>query len=227
MEKFLNQDLPHLRKLSLLLGKPLTFIDLETTGMVHEHHFAIIELGLVHIHPEMVVEKSSLINPRMKIPAHISEITHIYDHMVQDKKEFSHFSNYVGKVAKEHILCGYNSKTFDSKGMEKMLKKHNIHDTFANQLDFRHIFLRCRKIFDEIPGQSGSLVQACAHHGIHVDGNAHRAGYDIAITALLAEKLLEKYGFGILHKDIEKFQDSHIKNTYYKHIVQNKIKTIK
>ncbi len=226
MNNFLPVSLPNLQQLSFLLKKPLTFIDLETTGMVHESHFAIIEIGLIHIDQNNVVEKSSLVNPKMKIPSYISDITHIYDHMVQGKPEFSHFSSYIGKIAKNNILCGYNSKTFDSKGMEKMLKKHQIHDEFSNQLDFRHIFLRCRKNFDGIPGQSGSLTQACAHHGIVIKGDAHRAGYDIAITAMLAEKLLEKYGIGIIHKDIEKFKDSEVKKLYYKHIVENKIKTI-
>ncbi|NCQ51471.1 3'-5' exonuclease [archaeon] len=219
-------QLPYLQKLSLILGKTLTFIDLETTGMVHEHNFSIIEIGLIHISKDLVIQKSSLVNPHMKIPPYISEITNIYDHMVSDKKDFSHFSSYVGKIAKNNIMCGYNSKTFDSKGMEKMLRKYSIDETFKNQLDFRHIFLRCRKNFDGILGQSGNLTQACAHHGIVIAGDAHRAAYDIAITALLAEKLLEKYGFGIIHKDMEKFDDSKSKGLYYNHIVGQKIKII-
>jgi DNA polymerase-3 subunit epsilon len=224
--KFLPNSLPNLQILSSILNRPITFIDLETTGMVHEHHFAIIEIGLVHINSKTVIEKSSLINPKMRIPKHISDITHIYDNMVVGKPEFSHFSSYVGKIAKDHILCGYNSKTFDSKGMEKMLKKHSINESFTNQLDFRHIFLRCRKNFDGIPGQSGSLTQACSHYGIVIPGDAHRASYDIAITAMLAEKLLEKYGFGIIHKDISKCLDPILKKSYYKYIVDNKIRTI-
>jgi len=226
MSKFLPDSLPNLQKLSTILNKPITFIDLETTGMPYENHFAIIEIGLVEITPNNVVEKSSFVNPKMKIPSNISELTHIYDYMVEGKKEFSHYASYVGKIANSHILCGYNSKTFDSKGLEKMLKKSRINSTFDNQLDFFHIFLRCRKYFDEIPGRSGNLTQACAYHNIRIQGQAHRASYDIAITALLAEKLLEKYGFGIIHKDIEKFADASTKKLYYKYIVENKIKTI-
>jgi DNA polymerase-3 subunit epsilon len=226
MTKFLPNSLPYLQQLSNILNKPITFIDLETTGMPFEHHFAIIELGVVEITNNNVIEKSSFVNPRMKIPPHISELTHIYDHMVEDKKEFSHYASYIGKIAQNSILCGYNSKTFDSKGMEKMLRKNRINNTFGNQLDFFHIFLRCRKYFDEIPGRSGNLTEACAYHGIKIPGQAHRASYDIAITTLLAEKLLEKYGFGIIHKDIEKMADSATKKLYYKYIVENKIKTI-
>lgn len=226
MAKFLQNSLPYLQKLSEILETPITFIDLETTGMVFERHFAIIELGLVEVTAPTVLEKCSLINPNMKIPPNISEITHIYDNMVADKKNFSHYAEYVGKIAKGHILCGYNSKTFDSKGLEKMLQKNRIYHEFNNQLDFFHIFLRCRKYFDEIPGRSGNLTHACSYHGITIPGQAHRAAYDIAITALLGEKLFEKYGFGIIHKDIEKFKDANIKKRYYKYIVENRIKTI-
>lgn len=226
MSNFLPTSLPNLQKLSNILNKPITFIDLETTGMPFERHFAIIELGLVEITKDKLSEKGSFVNPRMKIPPHISEITHIYDHMVEGKKEFSHYASYLGKIADNHILCGYNSKTFDSKGLEKMLSKNRINSKFNNQLDFFHIFLRCRKYFDDIPGRSGNLTEACAYHDIHIPGQAHRASYDIAITALLAEKLLEKYGFGILHKDIEKFLDSDTKKLYYKYIVENRVKTI-
>ncbi len=221
-----SSSLDKLQQLSFLLGKTLTFIDLETTGMIHESNFAIIEIGLVHISPDKIIEKSSFINPQIKIPQYISELTHIYDYMVNDKKTFSHFASYIGNIAQKNILCGYNSKTFDSKGMEKMLQKNFIYNKFNNQLDFRHIFLRCRKNFDGIGGQSGSLVQACQYHNIYLPGNAHRADYDIAITTLLAEKLLEKYGFGIIHKDIEKFLDSNLKRQYYHYIVSEKIKTI-
>lgn len=224
---FINGPLPYLQQLSGVLKKPITFIDLETTGMPFERHFAIIEIGLIHIDSQSVIEKSSLINPRMKIPEHISEITGIYDHMVRDKKDFSYFAKYINKIASNHILSGFNSKTFDSKGMEKMLRKNQLWNTFDNQIDFMHVFYRCRKMYDGISSRSGNLVQACAHHKIVIPGNAHRAAYDIALTALLAERMLEKYGFGILHKDIEKINCKETKSHYYQHIVKNKIPTIK
>lgn len=225
MIKYLhNHNLNHLYKLSQVLNQDLTFIDLETTGMVHESNFALIEIGLINISHDRHEEKNSLINPKMKIPKYISEITNIYDHMVQDKPEFSHFAKYIYDISQKNILCGFNSKTFDSKGLEKMLILHNFSAKFSNQLDFRHVFLRSRKFFDNISGQHGSLTQACNHHNINLPkGIAHRAGYDIAITALLAEELLRKHGFGIINKEIEKFANKESKERYYKHIVQEKI----
>ncbi len=226
MNKYIDVKLPNLQLLSGILDAPITFVDLETTGMVHERNFAIIEIGLVHITPTKIEEKSSLVFPGVRIPSHISEITHIYDDMVKDKPSFDYFAKYMSTVAESHIFCGFNSKTFDSKALEKMLAKNNYHQKFNNQIDFRHVFLRCRKNYQGIHSQAGSLVQACAYHNIFVDGQAHRAGYDIAITAMLAEKMLEKYGFGIVHKEVEKFQDSYIKKQYYQHIVINRVSPI-
>lgn len=226
MNKYIDVKLPNLQLLSGILDTPITFVDLETTGMVHERNFAIIEIGLVHITQGKIEEKSSLVFPGCKIPPHISEITHIYDDMVKDKPSFDYFAKYMATVADSHVFCGFNSKTFDSKALEKMLSKYKFYQKFQNQIDFRHVFLRCRKNFQGIHSQAGSLVQACAYHNIFVDGQAHRASYDIAITAMLAEKLLEKYGFGILHKEVEKFQDQNIKKQYYQHIVINRVSPI-
>jgi DNA polymerase III alpha subunit (gram-positive type) len=213
-------------KLSELLGHTLTFTDLETTGRPHEYFFSIIEIGVVRVTPISIVERSSLINPRMKIPSHIVEFTGINDDMVKDSPFFTHFAPYYQKVAKSDIFLGYNSKSFDSKGIEKMLKKNEIYDSFDNQIDIFHLFQRCKKNFFNEHSRGGSLVEACKMFGITVEGKAHRAAYDIAITALLAEELLERFGFGILHKDITKINSSKAKENYFKYIVSNKIKTI-
>lgn len=212
---YLNgHTLPHLRKLSAHLQKPLTFIDLETTGMVHEYNFAIIELGLIHITQDLVVEKNTFIDPKMKIPSHITQLTGITNSMVNGQKEFYNFASYLDKVAQQHILCGYNSKCFDSKGIEKMLKKERIYTSFKNQIDIRYVFLKARKIHDNILHRSGSLIQACEHHNIYLHGSAHRAGYDIALTALLADKLIEKYGVEILKDDIKKLNCTETKERF-------------
>ncbi len=62
-----NVDLVYLKTLSKILNRPLTFVDLEATGLVHEPNFAIIEIGLVSITPTHVIERSSLVDPEMKI----------------------------------------------------------------------------------------------------------------------------------------------------------------
>jgi DNA polymerase III alpha subunit (gram-positive type) len=226
MNLFLQSELSNLKKLSSILNYPLVFIDLETTGLIHEYNFSIIEIGLIYITSNKVEEKSALIDPKISIPTHITNITGINNSMVHGKKEFNHFAPYLNRMASESILCGFNSKTFDSKGMEKMLQKLNFNNKFENQLDFRHIYLRARKLKNGIASQSGSLTQASLEYGIKLNGNAHRAAYDIALTAHLAEELLIEVGFGLLHKDIEKMKNLNIKKNFYEFIAKNKIKPI-
>lgn len=212
--------------LSNILDMPLTFVDLETTGRPHETFFAIIEIGVIQITKNSIGENGTLIDPQMKIPSHITEITGITDLMVHGKPLFSKYLPYFLKVASQHTFLGYNSKSFDSKGLEKMFLKNGMLNKFENQIDIFHIFQRCKKNFLGIDKRGGSLVEACALYGIKVPGHAHRALYDIAITTLLAEELLKRHGFGILHKDIMKLSSNKAKQRYYSYIVQNKITTV-
>jgi DNA polymerase III epsilon subunit-like protein len=216
MNTFLhNEQLPYLKTLSQILQRPLTFVDLEATGLVHDPYFSIIEIGIVTITPDKIEEKSALIDPNMSIPPFITQITGITNAMVKGQKKFAHFNQYFNQIANNHILCGYNSKAYDSSGICKMARKHNSFYTFKNQLDFRYIFLRSRNSLLGTKSQKGSLSEAGAFYNVKtLSGDAHRAAYDIALTALLAEKILENHGLICLDKDIEKLDCVQSKQRY-------------
>ncbi len=213
----------NLKKLSQILNIPLTFIDLETTGMVHERQFSIIEIGLIHIDANDVVYKDSLVNPLIKIPQSITDITGITNAMVANQKDFSYFAKYIEKIARNHLLLGFNSKIFDSRGLEKMMQKHQIHTRFDKQIDVRYIYLKGKKTLNGFYDASGTLTQACQDFNVFIEGHAHRAAYDILLTAFLMEELIERFGMGIIHKEIDKIQDKNIKTNYYRFIIQNNI----
>lgn len=206
MEKFLEKEsLPYLKTLSHILGKPLVFVDLEATGLVHENHFSIIEIGMVIISPHSVVEQSSLVDPQMPIPAYITNLTGIDDSMVQGKKTFFHFNQYFHNLSQTHIFCGYNSKSFDATGIIKMSRKYKTYYSFSNQIDVRYLFLRNRNNLLGGKSQKGSLTEAAAFYNVKIlGGTAHRAAYDIALTVLLAEKILATHGLSALEQDIDK-----------------------
>lgn len=205
MEKYLEKyPLTNLKKLSTFLQKTLTFVDLETTGLVHEKQFAIIEIGVVHIIGNEIKEESALVNPRMKIPPHITEITGITNDMVYGKRGFEDFVSYFEKIAKENIFCGFNSRPFDSKGIERMCKKYERSFVFKNQLDIRQVFIKTRNNLLGIKSQAGKLTEASAFHNIFLKGTAHRAAYDIALTVLLAEQLLKENNFNCLNYEFMK-----------------------
>lgn len=220
MHQFLKEEpLPNLKKLSKILGRPLTFVDLEATGLVHQPIFSIIEIGLVTILPDMVVEKSALVDPGMYIPPFITNLTGITNEMVKGKKKFSHFNTYFESLSKTHIFCGYNSKAYDSTGIEKMGRKEGSSYSFDDQLDIRHLFLRNRNALLGIKSQKGSLTEASEFYKASVSGgDAHRAAYDIALTTILAEKILQHHGLKTLMPDIEKFSCPRTKSKFIQYM---------
>lgn len=224
MKKYLKQGtLPFLQKLSKALGKDLVFVDLETTGFVNAHNFAIIEVGIVMVGAKGILEESSLLDPETRIPSQITKITGITNDMVKGQPTFpKRYLNFFEKSSKDHILVGFNSKGFDSKGIEKIGRENGKSFTFENQLDVRYIFARERNETTGTSGTSGTLSDAKNHHRIHLDGDAHRAGYDIALTAVVLESILRKHGVDYILKEVEKFSCqktiTHFRNNYTEHV---------
>lgn len=215
MEKYLNNySLTHLKKLSEVIKRPLTFVDLETTGLIHERNFAIIEVGLIHITPNEIIEESALINPQMIIPEHITVITGITNDMVIGKKTFQDFVPYFKKIAEKNVLCGFNSRPFDSKGIERVSKKFGSEFSFKNQIDIRQVFIKSRNSMLGTKSQAGKLIEAGEFHNIFLKGTAHRAAYDIALTVLLAEEIIKDNKFGCLSNEFMKFDCERSKKLY-------------
>jgi DNA polymerase III epsilon subunit-like protein len=220
MQQFLtNNSLPYLRSLSKILERPLTFVDLEATGLVYDRHFSIIEIGLITILPDSITEKSALVDPQMHIPEFITGITGITDEMVKGKKTFSHFNTFFEKISKTHILCGFNSKAYDSSGLEKMSRAQGTHYSFDNQLDVRYLFLRNRNILLGSKSQKGNLTEAGIFYKAEIHGGtAHRAAYDIALTAVVAENIIKHHGIECLTPDIDKFACKKTKDKFTQYL---------
>ena len=215
MQKYLdNYSLENLQRLSAILGKNLIFVDLEATGFVNDRQFSIIEIGLVCVSTDKVLETCSFVDPRMKIPTHITQLTGITDSMVSGYATFDRYADYFQKVANNSILMGWNSKSFDSKGLEKMGRIYGREYTFANQMDTRYCFLRERNRTLNLKSMAGNLMHAASFHGIHLNGTAHRAGYDIAVTALIAEEILKNSGLQAVKQDVEKLNCVATKGKY-------------
>ncbi len=227
MKNYLKQGtLPFLQKLSKALGKDLVFVDLETTGFVNAQNFAIFEVGIVIVSEKGIIEESSLLDPCTPIPYNITQLTGVTNAMVKGKPTFpNRYLNFFEKASKDSILVGFNSKAFDSKGIEKVGRQNGKNFTFGNQLDVRYIFARERNETKGTSGTSGTLTDAKKLHKIHLDGDAHRAGYDIALTAVILEVILQKHGIDYIFKEIEKFgckkTVSRFKNNYTEHCMAN------
>ncbi|MBU0660785.1 3'-5' exonuclease [Patescibacteria group bacterium] len=97
----------------LTLTRPLTFFDLETTG-VDPYNDRIVQIGAIQLMPDGTKkEKEWLVNPGMPIPKSASDIHGITNDMVQDAPRLG---DIIAELQEWFIgvdLGGYNVKNFD------------------------------------------------------------------------------------------------------------------
>ncbi|MEQ1799583.1 MAG: 3'-5' exonuclease [Lacibacter sp.] len=99
--------------MSLQLKRPLSVIDLETTG-INVGSDRIVEIAIVKIMPDGTRQvKRKLINPEMPIPPGATEVHGISNEMVKDAPTFKQAANEIKMFMANSDLAGYNSNRFD------------------------------------------------------------------------------------------------------------------
>src|SRR3954465_11072321 len=99
--------------MSLLLTRPIVFIDLETTG-VNLSTDRIVEVAMIKILVDGSRQlKRKLVNPGIPIPAMSMEIHGITDEMVKGAPTFKQCGNELKQFMDNCDLGGYNSNRFD------------------------------------------------------------------------------------------------------------------
>ncbi|MBP9760923.1 MAG: ribonuclease H-like domain-containing protein [Candidatus Magasanikbacteria bacterium] len=97
----------------LTLTRPLTFFDLETTGL-DPYNDRIVQLGLIQYKPDGTQEeKQWLINPGIPIPAEVSAVHGITNDMVKNQPRFGDLVAELRPYFFDVDLGGYNAKNFD------------------------------------------------------------------------------------------------------------------
>lgn len=164
-----------------------TFVcfDVETTGL-NPQKDKLIEIGAVKVVDKKIVSIfSKLINPQMKLPTLITNITNIKDDMLinadpQDKvlQEFLEF-------AENHVIIGHNIK-FD----------YSFIKTAASQMNlgFEKAGIDTLELSRNLHGnlESRSLENMCKYYNINNE-HAHRAFEDAKATAMLYVKLCNDF----------------------------------
>ncbi|MEO8568906.1 MAG: 3'-5' exonuclease [Ginsengibacter sp.] len=128
--------------MSLLLQRPLVFIDLETTG-VNLATDRIVEIAIVKVLQDGTkLLKQKIINPQIPIPKGSSDIHGITDEKVKDAPTFKEVANELKQFIDNADLSGYNSNRFDIPLlMEEFLRAGITLDmTNRKMLDVQHIF---------------------------------------------------------------------------------------
>jgi len=99
--------------MSLVLNKPIVFLDLETTGL-NLATDRIVEIALLKVLPDGSRQnKRRLVNPERPIPAEVSLIHGISDEMVSDAPTFKQIANEIKQFLQGADIGGYNSNKFD------------------------------------------------------------------------------------------------------------------
>lgn len=171
-----------------MLKKYIVF-DIETTGLDFKKN-QITEIAALKIENNKIVDKfETLINPDVKIPVEITELTGISNKMILEKPKIHevlpNFLNFI----KNDVLIAHNAN-FDLNFLNFNLNKH-----FNNTLKNKNIctIALARKIIYSIP--SCRLSSLCNYFDIE-NKNAHRAMGDAYATTRLFMKFQ-----GIMHNN--------------------------
>ncbi len=183
-------DVPLIKSLAAKYNKTITVFDLETTGFLESPTFGVTEIAAVHIHPDgSVTENSTLVNPEYPISPAAAEVTGISDDMVADYPNWGALCrDHLHNWAINHIVLGFNNIDFDFKAVIKENARYGQPATkFSDGRDVRSYW----KL--KSGTAKGKLVEVAASYGLSPDG-AHRAIYDVRMTAKVLEKFLEEKG---------------------------------
>ncbi|MBU2019393.1 MAG: GIY-YIG nuclease family protein [Bacteroidetes bacterium] len=167
-------------------------VDIETTGG-SPRSSKITEIAIyIHDGEKIIDEFSSLVNPEMKIPEFIVNLTGITDHMVADAPKFHEIAKKIVQFTEDCVFVAHNVG-FDY-GITRQEFKNLGYDYRRPHL----CTVRASRYI--LPGlESYSLGKLTRNLGIPIT-NRHRAGGDAFATAHLFTLLNNKS-----HLSIEKF----------------------
>ena len=172
--------------MSLLLARPIAFIDLETTG-VNLSTDRIVEIAMIKILPDGTRQvKRKLINPQMPIPAVTTAIHGITDEMVKDAPTFKQAGNELKMFIDNCDMGGYNSNRFDIPMlMEEFLRAGMDVDLSTRRMvDVQHIFYTM---------EPRTLTAAYKYYCKKELVNAHSAEADVDATIDVFMAQLNRY----------------------------------
>lgn len=159
-------------------------IDIETTGNICKYGY-ITEIAVYQHNGQMVTNiYSTLINPGIDIPYHITKLTGIDNEMVKNAPKFYEVAKTIVELTAGRTFVAHNVK-FDYCFIKEEFGRlgYNFNRKTLCTVQMARKFL---------PGhKSYSLGKLCSDLGIEINGR-HRASGDALATVKLFEILLKK-----------------------------------
>ena len=171
-----------------LLDQTYVVFDFETTGFNAGGADSIIEIGAVKIKNGKIIDIfDELINPGVKLPKKIVELTNITDDMLKDKDNEENAIKRFMEFYKDLPMVAHNAK-FDVSFLEMALTKYNLGDFKNPVIDT----LELSRTLDTNYSRH-SLTALVKRYEVEWEEDAHhRADYDAKGTALVFHKMLKK-----------------------------------
>ena len=163
-----------------------TIFDFETTGLDPEKN-TLIELAAIRmVGGRQVGSFATTINPCIKIPSNITELTGITDNDVKNQPGIDivipYFMHFIG----DSMLVAHNA-AFDLSFLIAKVRELKLADDVIND------FIDTRTLAIEYyPGQSHKLSVMCKMNNISLEG-AHRALNDVKATGNLLYKFNKNF----------------------------------
>ena len=184
-------------------------LDLETTGFHGpEKGGRIIEIGAVKVENFKIIDRfSTFVNPEMKIPQKITELTHITNDMVKNSPNIWNVIHKLWDFVEGYTIIAHNAK-FD---WDKYLKfyfqkigKHTTNDVVCTIEKSKEIFGLKKKLDNGETIKLGhKLIDLCERMNVKLEG-AHRAVNDCDALAQCFIKMY--YSYPSYFEDVKKLK---------------------
>lgn len=169
----------------LHLKRPLTFLDLETTGPFADTD-RIVEIAAVTLHPEgRLVRFQTLVNPGVPIPPTATAIHGIRDEDVRAAPTFRSLARKLHRALDDRDVAGYNLRRYDLRMLAAEFARVGITYDIerVRVIDVMKIFHRNEK----------RDLEAAVKFYVGSSHAGHRAGADIDATISVLAAQLERY----------------------------------
>lgn len=165
---------------------PIAIIDFETTGISPAEGDRPTEVAIVLTENGAVVDRfQSLMNPGVRIPAFITQLTGITNAMVQAAPPVAQVMRDAARFVGHCPMVAHNA-SFDRKYWQAELQRLGL----PAQHPFACTVLLARRLYPEAPNHKlGTLTQ---HLGLPATGRAHRALADAEMTAALLHNMFKR-----------------------------------
>lgn len=171
------------------LGRPITILDTETTGLGSAQDTGIVDFGCITIKPDGdVIPFETLLKPHVPLTPGASGIHGIWPEDLIGAPKFDlELSKKILLMYEDHVISGFNSFGYDNN-----IIRHRMASAMGCPVDDipmgDHLDVRLLWTNGNQYGK-GKLVDVAAHYDIKVE-NAHRAMGDVIMTAGILDAMI-------------------------------------